>query len=155
MPAAVEPEAVELLGCRATTQVRRLLDNGHCHLRACQVAGGGQACHPAADHYDVRLRGSRLHFMVLLSDRSLLATLTFWTHHPLSRVTCGRSRYLLPLGHGVSIPQTPASFSGLATRWIVRTTPSDTSRTSAEMGLSSETTRMPDPPFTGATRTRR
>src|SRR5215211_2249406 len=72
MPAAIEPEAVEILGGRATTQVRRFLDNDHIYLLTCQVAGGGQAGHPASDHDNVRLRGSCLHFMVLLPDRHQL-----------------------------------------------------------------------------------
>src|SRR5918994_1368992 len=72
MSAAVEPEAVEILGCRAAAQVRRLLDNGHIYLLTCQVAGGGQAGHPASDHDNVRLRESCLHFMVLLPDRHQL-----------------------------------------------------------------------------------
>jgi hypothetical protein len=38
-------------------------------LLTSQVAGGGQADHPAADHYDICLRGSRFHFKVLLPDR--------------------------------------------------------------------------------------
>src|SRR5829696_5387635 len=53
--AAVEQEAVVLPGRRATAQVGRLLEEGHAHPLSRQVAGGGEACHPASDNHDVRL----------------------------------------------------------------------------------------------------
>src|SRR5918993_493476 len=53
--AAVEQEAVVLPGRRATAQVGRLLEEGHAHTRPHQVAGSGEAGHPASDNHDIRL----------------------------------------------------------------------------------------------------
>jgi hypothetical protein len=52
--------------------------------------------------------------------------------------------------HDVPIPRTPANFSGLATKCMVRTKPSATSRTSAEIGLPPAATTTPGPPLTCA-----
>src|SRR5215204_1064664 len=59
--ATVEAEAVEILGGRAASQVRRLLKEGHVRSCSGEVAGGGQSRHPTADHNDVGLRSFRFH----------------------------------------------------------------------------------------------
>src|SRR5215204_4055982 len=55
VPATVEQEAVELPGRRAAAQVGGILQEGHARPRPCQVAGCGEASHPASDNHNVRL----------------------------------------------------------------------------------------------------
>jgi hypothetical protein len=60
------------------------------------------------------------------------------------------ARSVVAVRHDASNPCTPANFSGFATRWMVWTAPSATSRRSAEIGLPCEVITTPGPPFTGA-----